>query len=248
MTGLLKDKVCIVTGAARGIGKETALLLAEEGAHVIVNDVREGSADQWIRESHLKDSLEAVYFDITDGEQVRNNLLKIKKKYKQIDVLVNNAGIEFNEAIGMITEENTEKMFQVNVWGTIQMLQNISRIMKRNPEGGSIINIASMVGLRGNAGQLGYAATKGAVIALTKSAAKELAASGIRVNAIAPGLTETAMMAQTDREKLEKRISNICMGRLAEPGDIAGACVFLASNLATYISGQVLAVDGCTIM
>ena len=244
MTGLLKDKVCIVTGAARGIGKETALLLAEEGAHVIVNDVREGSADQWIKESHLKDSLEAVYFDITDGEQIRNKLLIIKKKYRQIDVLVNNAGIEFNEAIGMITKENTGKMFQVNVWGTIQMLQNISRIMKRNPEGGSIINIASMVGLRGNAGQLGYAATKGAVIALTKSAAKELAASGIRVNAIAPGFIETDMTAELNEKQIEAIKGELLIGRLGQVEDIAKFAAFLASDAASYITGQVIGVDG----
>lgn len=248
MADLLKGKVCIVTGSARGIGREIASLYAEEGAAVIVNDAREGSADEWISESPVKDRLDTAYFDITEPGAVRKNVMAIKKKYGHIDVLVNNAGVEFNELIGMISRENMEKMFKVNVYGTIEMLQTVSRVMSRNENGGSIINISSMVGLRGNAGQLVYSATKGAVIALTKSAAKELASKKIRVNSIAPGLTQTAMMQQADIEKLQDRINNICMGRLAQPSDIAGGCLLLACDYSAYISGQVLPVDGCTIM
>ena len=245
---LLEGKVCIVTGSARGIGQEIATLFAEEGGQIIVNDAREGAADDWIAESTLKDRRDAMYFDITNPEAVRKNVMAIKKKYGHIDVLVNNAGVEFNELIGMISRPNMEKTFNVNVYGTIEMLQTVSRVMSRNPNGGSIINISSMVGLRGNVGQLVYSATKGAVIALTKSAAKELAPKKIRVNSIAPGLTQTAMMEQADIEKLQGRINNICMGRLAQPRDIAGGCLLLASDYASYISGQILSVDGCTIM
>lgn len=248
MTGLLQDKICIVTGAASGIGKQTALTFASEGGMVIVNGRRQGSADDWIAESPMRDRMEAVYFDVTDSEMLRTAILNIKKKYGHIDVLVNNAGVEFDEAIGMVSREKTEEMFRTNVWGTIEMLQTVSRIMARNRNGGCIINIASVTGISGNAGQLGYSATKGAVIALTKSAARELAVSGIRVNAIAPGLTKTAMMEKTDAEKLIPRIKNICMGRLAEPEDIAGGCLLLASDYARYISGQVLSVDGCSII
>ena len=133
------------------------------------------------------------------------------------------------------------------------LLVRVFREEKRNffrgaENGGSIVNIASMTALRGNRGQLVYSATKGAVVSLTKSAAKELAEKKIRVNAIAPGLTNTDMMKQADPEKLQSRINNICMGRLAEPEDIAKACLFMVSDLSTYVSGQVLAVDGCTIM
>ncbi len=248
MHGLLNEKICIVTGAGRGIGKEIAELFAEEGAVVAVNDYVEGSADQWIVESPNKDRLEAVYFDIADEIAAKSAMLDIKKKYGKIDVLVNNAGVEYNELIGMISRENMEKMFNVNVFGMINMIQIVSRIMSRNPNGGSIINISSMVGLRGNAGQLVYSATKGAVIALTKSAAKELASKKIRVNSIAPGITQTAMMEQADIEKLQNRINNICMGRVAQPKDIAGGCLLLASDYAGYISGQILPVDGMTIM
>ena len=147
-----------------------------------------------------------------------------------------------------ISRENMEKMFRVNVYGTIEMIQAVSRIMARNENGGSIINISSMVGVRGNPGQLVYSATKGAVIAVTKSAAKELAPKKIRVNSIAPGLTQTEMMEQADIEKLQNRISNISMGRIAQPKDIAGGCLLLACDYAGYISGQVLPVDGCTII
>nr|WP_295282829.1 SDR family oxidoreductase [uncultured Blautia sp.] len=248
MSGLLKDKVCLITGASRGIGKATALLFAEEGAKVIVNVRRQGSAEKWIEQSSYREQLEEKCFDITLRQEVQNNILEIKKKYGSIDVLVNNAGIEFNELIGMISEENTRKMFEVNVFGMINMIQTVSRIMRRNERGGSIINISSMTALRGNIGQMVYSATKGAVISMTRSAAKELAAGKIRVNSIAPGLTRTEMMMQTEEVKMESRIQNIMLGRIAEPEDIAGACLLLASDYADYISGQVLSADGCSIM
>ncbi len=248
MSKMLEDKVCIVTGSVRGIGKDIALLFASEGAEVVVNGPRPGSADEWIEKSDYAARLYPYYFDITDSSAIRKNVMAIYKRFGHIDVLINNAGVEYNELIGMISHENMEKMFKVNVYGTIEMIQVISRIMSRNKNGGSIINISSMVGLRGNPGQLVYSATKGAVIALTKSAAKELAPKNIRVNSIAPGLTQTEMMDQADIEKLQGRVKNICMGRIARPRDIAGGCLLLASEYAGYISGQILPVDGCTIM
>lgn len=196
----------------------------------------------------IKGEVRFLYFDVSDEKAVKNGILQIKRSCGHIDGLVNNAGLEFNELIGMISHDNMERMFSVNVYGTINMLQIVSRIMGRQQSGGSIVNITSMTALRGNKGQLVYSATKGAVISLTKSAAKELAEKKIRVNAIAPGLTNTDMMQQADPEKLQGRINNICMGKLAEPEDIANACLFMVSDLSSYISGQILAVDGCTIM
>ncbi len=248
MGNLLKDKVCIVTGSSRGIGKEIALLFSSQGAEVVVNGRKSGSADKWISDTEQHDHLYPYYFDISDPTAVRENVMAIKKKFGHIDVLVNNASVESNELIGMISRKNMEKTFCVNVYGTIEMIQAVSRIMAKNENGGSIINISSMVGLRGNPGQVVYSATKGAVVALTKSAAKELASKKIRVNSIAPGLTQTEMMEQADIKKLQGRISNICMGRIAQPRDIAGGCLLLASDYAGYISGQILPVDGCTIM
>ena len=247
MGELLKNKVCIVTGASRGIGREIAELFAAEGAVVAVNDVINGSADEWVFNSEYRENLKTYYFDVTDNRSIRENMISIKNEFGRIDVLINNAGVEYNELIGMISEEHMDKMFRVNVYGTINMIQAVSRIMSRGG-GGSIINISYMVGLRGNKGQLVYSATKGAVIAATKSAAKELASKNIRVNSIAPGLTQTKMMEEADVKKLQTRIDNICMGRIAQPGDIAGACLMLATDFASYISGQIIPVDGCTIM
>jgi len=247
---LLKNKVVIVTGAGRGIGQAMAELFAENGAVVYANDVREGTVEEWcgsVNES-ASGEIRPLYFDITNDQEVKTAVMQVKKACGHIDGLVNNAGVEFNELIGMIDRKHMQMMFSVNVFGTVNMLEIVSRVMGRQENGGSIVNIASMTALRGNRGQMIYSATKGAVISLTKSAAKELADKKIRVNAIAPGLTNTAMMQQADPEKLQSRINNICMGRLAEPEDIAGACMFMLSDLSKYVSGQILAVDGCTIM
>lgn len=250
MSLYLNEKVILVTGAARGIGKEIAKMLALNGATVFANDIIQGTIEEWAEEFNgiAEGIIIPLYFDIRDEEAAKAAIMNIRKQYGTLDGLVNNAAIEFNELIGMINRENMNKMFEVNVFGTINMLQIASRVMKKQPKGGSIVNIASLTAIRGNKGQLVYSATKGAVISLTKSAAKELANNNIRVNAIAPGLTNTAMMKQAAPEKIEDRINNICMGRLAEPEDIAKACLFMMSDLSEYISGQVLAVDGCTIM
>ena len=247
---LLENKVIIVTGAGRGIGQAMASVFAQNGAVVFANDVRIGSVEKWCKTVNetAPGQVYPLYFDICSEQEAKAAVIQAKKQYEHIDGLVNNAGIEFNELIGMISRANMEKMFSVNVYGAINMLQIVSRIMSRQPEGGSIVNIASMTALRGNRGQLVYSATKGAIVSLTKSAAKELAEKKIRVNAIAPGLTNTEMMHQAQTDKLQSRIANICMGRLAEPEDIAKACVFMLSDLSGYVSGQVLAVDGCTIM
>lgn len=247
---LLAGKVILVTGAGRGIGQAMAMQFARNGAIVYANDVCQGVIESWseaINEA-ASGQVYPLYFDICSEREAKAAVMRVKRCCGHIDGLVNNAGVEFNELIGMISHENMEKMFSVNVYGAINMLQIVSRIMGRQEQGGSIVNIASMTALRGNRGQLAYSATKGAIVSLTKSAAKELADKQIRVNAIAPGLTNTAMIQQADPEKLKSRIDNICMGRLAEPEDIANACMFMLSDLSGYVSGQVLAVDGCTIM
>lgn len=250
MSKLLEGKVCLITGASKGIGKAMAELFVENGAIVYANSSKEGSIEDWVEEWNIKypGKVFSSYFDVVEEEQVKKAVLTIRKENKCIDVLVNNAAVEFNELIGMISRQNTELMLRTNVIGVINCIQLVSRIMQRQTNGGSIINLTSMTAMRGNRGQLVYSATKGAVISITKSAAKELANKKIRVNAIAPGLTVTPMMAQVDPEKLKERINNVCMGRLAEPVDIARAALFLASGLSGYVSGQVLAVDGCTIM
>ena len=245
MKKLLEGQICLVTGAGRGIGREIAETFYEAGATVYCNATSVESL-QWVAQTGAAELIQ-LPFDITDPEQCRLAVLQIMKEKKQLDVLVNNAGVEFNERIGFFDRAHRDKMFSVNVFGPLELIQLSARLMQRKQKG-SIINIVSKVGIYGNPGQLVYSATKGALIAVTKSAAKELAPGGIRVNAVAPGLTETDMLKTTSAEFLEARIKNIGMGRLAQPSDIANTCLFLASDLSTYLTGQVIEVEGATIM
>lgn len=249
MERLLSEKVCIVTGAAQGIGKAIAERMAADGAIVYACDRVEGAMDDWARDcsGRHQTRVQPLYFDVTDAAAVKSVLMSVFKSEKHIDVLVNNAGVVFNKKIGMIVREETELMFRVNVIAVIELVQLVSRLMARTG-GGSIVNIASVTAVLGSPGQSAYSATKGAIIAFTKSAAKELAAQGIRVNAVAPGIVKTERFAElyeASGEKIDARIQRIALGRLGTPADVANACSFLASDRASYISGQVLGVDGC---
>lgn len=239
MNLLLENKVCIITGAAQGIGHQIAKQFAADGAIVYACDKQEFSTDN--------ERIHSIVMDITDADCVKANLMQIFKAEGRIDCLVNNAGVVYNRKIGMIIREETERMFLVNVIAVLELIQLCSRIMVRNG-GGSIVNIASVTAVLGSPGQVAYSATKGAIISMTKSAAKELAPLGIRVNAVAPGIVQTERFAElyeANGNKIDERIQRIALGRLGTPEDIAHACAFLASNRANYISGQILGVDGC---
>lgn len=241
---MLKDKICIVTGAAQGIGRAIALRLIEDGAAVYGCDRAPGSMD---RLAAGNDAFHPLYFDVTDASAAKSAMMQVKKEQGRIDVLVNNAGVVFNKKIGMIVREETELMFRVNVIAVIELTQLVSRMMARTG-GGSIVNIASVTAVLGSAGQAAYSATKGAVISFTKSAAKELAAQGIRVNAVAPGIVKTERfeeLYEASGDKIDTRIGRIALGRLGAPEDVANAVAFLASDRASYISGHILGVDGC---
>lgn len=241
---ILKDKICVVTGAAQGIGNAIARNMLAEGATVYGCDLREGSMAAMEEENP---DFHALYFDVSDAAAAKAAMMGVKKEHGRIDVLVNNAGIVFNKKIGMIVREETELMFRINVIAVIELTQLVSRIMARTG-GGSIVNIASVTAVLGSAGQSAYSATKGAIISFTKSAAKELAPQGVRVNAVAPGIVKTERfeeLYEASGDKIDARIGRIALGRLGLPEDIARACSFLASDNASYISGQILGVDGC---
>lgn len=249
MERFLENKVCIITGAAQGIGKSIAERFASDGAIVYACDRAEGVMDEWAETCSRKYGMRVcpLYFDVTDAVAVKSAFMSVFKREGRIDALINNAGVVFNKKIGMILRSETELMFQVNVIAVIEMVQLISRLMARG-HGGSIVNIASVTAVLGSPGQSAYSATKGAIISFTKSAAKELASQGIRVNAVAPGIVKTERFSELyeeSGEKIDNRIQKIALGRLGTPEDIADACAFLVSNRSSYISGQILGVDGC---
>lgn len=245
---MLNNKVCLVTGAARGIGMSIAEKFASEGACVYALDLPSAVFElQEYKDENTGGEIIHVRADITDSENVRAVYMQIKKAQKKLDVLANNAALISYEMLGMISKDNLRKMFEVNVFAMIEMIQYASRLMTRN-NGGSIINMASIVGTHGASGQLAYSAAKGAVVALTKSAAKELAHNNIRVNAIAPGMVATKRLVAEMSGRFEDKTNNIGLGRMALPDDIANAFAFLASDSAAYISGQILGVDGCMVL
>ena len=201
--GLLDGKVCLVTGASRGIGFATVKRFAQEGATVYANARTSGVIDDFCAELSEKynSSVQPVYFDVRDEAEAKKAIIRIRKETGRLDVLVNNAGIMKDALIGMISRDLMQEIYETNVFGVMNMIQLASKVMMFQ-KSGSIINLSSIVGLEGNPGQLVYSATKGAVTAMTKTAAKELAAQGIRVNAVAPGMIDTDMFRSIGDEKL----------------------------------------------
>ena len=245
----MNNKVAVVTGGSRGIGRAIALELAKEGYFVVVN--YNGSVE---RAQEVKKEIEEaggsaalVQCDVSDFQACEEFIKNVVSEYKTIDVLVNNAGITKDGLLMRMSEEDFDRVIDINLKGTFNCVRFASRYMMKQRQG-RIINISSVVGVAGNAGQANYAASKAGIIGLTKSAARELASRNITVNAIAPGFIETEMTDVLSDEIKEKSASQIPLGKFGKPEDIASTVAFLASEKAGYITGQVIHVDGGMVM
>ncbi|MCX9088641.1 MAG: 3-oxoacyl-ACP reductase FabG [Candidatus Methanoperedens sp.] len=243
----LENKVVIITGAGSGIGKETALLFAKEGAKVVVADVNEKGGEETVAE--IKRNGDGFFFklDVSNREQSKQMAKTVLEKYGKIDVLINNAGIVQDAFVSKMTEQQWDKVIDINLKGVFNCIQAVVDIMM-NQGSGVIINTSSIVGLNGNVGQVNYSATKAGLIGMTKTLAKELGKKGIRVNAVAPGFIATPMTAAVPEKILEMMTEKTPLRRLGKPEDIANAYLYLASDESNFVNGAVLSVDGGLII
>lgn len=243
---ILNNKNAIITGAASGIGKATVKVFAENGANVWAFARRPNEEF----ESHLQKLTEGcgcwikpVYVDLTNEEDLKKAFMEIKRENLPIDCLINNAGASYDALLPMISKQKALDLFQINFFAHVQLTQYVSRIMTRQKRG-SIVFTGSYLGFDGNRGQMIYSATKAAVHGMTKSLSKELMDSGIRVNAVAPGVVETKLLQSMTTDEYDQAISKSLMRRAAKPDEIANMIMVLASDLSSYVTGQIVRVDG----
>jgi 3-oxoacyl-[acyl-carrier protein] reductase len=249
---LLKGKKALITGGTAGIGKAIAILFAEQGADVAIfgtNAERAGAALKEIEAARIDPNQKtaAHLVDVSKTAEVDSTLETLLKEWENFDVLINNAGITRDGLLIRMKEEDWDTVMQVNLKSVYNTCRTLSRVMMKR-RAGSIINISSVIGLTGNAGQVNYAASKAGMIGFTKSLAKELASRNVRVNCIAPGYIETQMTETLSDTVKEAVLAKIPMSRIGHPRDIAHAALFLASDLSSYLTGQVLTVDGGMVM
>ncbi len=241
----LESKIAIVTGGAQGIGREIAIALANEGVNIAVADMNEQQAQTTAQEitSVTKREAIAIKLNVANLKEVEEAMNKILDKFKKIDILINNAGITRDNLILRMSEDEWDSVLSVNLKGVFNCTKICSKLMLKQ-RSGRIVNIASVVGLMGNAGQINYSASKGGVIALTKTCARELASRGILVNAVAPGYIRTAMTDKLSPEVKQQLEKIIPLNRLGEPSDVAKVVVFLCTDDSSYITGQIISVNG----
>lgn len=249
---LLKAKKALITGGTAGIGKEIAVAFARQGADVAIFGTNAERAAQVLQELELaklfpEQHFESFIVNVSDKPSVESAIQQLIGKWNQIDILVNNAGITRDGLLMRMSEEDWDQVLDVNLKSVYNTCQALVRPMIK-AKGGKIINISSVVGLTGNAGQANYAASKSGMIGFTKALAQELATRNVCVNCIAPGFIQTRMTDALNEGQKEGILKKIPMGRMGDPQDIANAAVFLASNLSDYVTGQVLTVDGGMVM
>jgi len=245
---ILKDRVALITGGARGIGRDMALLFAAEGSDIAICDVNQEALDATKRDIEaLGRRAEGFVVDVTNLAQVEEMVNKILDKFQKIDILVNNAGITRDGLIVRMSEKDFDSVIAVNLKGTFNCTKSVSKVMMKQRYG-KIISVASIIGIMGNAGQANYAASKAGIIGLTKSVAKELASRNVNVNAIAPGFIETDMTAKLADDVKSQMLTLIPLNRFGKAIDVAKAALFLASDVSSYITGQVIQVDGGMVM
>lgn len=242
---LLEGKTALVTGGSRGIGKEIVTRFLEEGADVWYVSTRESPHGTEMEElaKTLGRKITWKQGDVGDEERVNNLVKEVLEEASTLDILVNNAGITRDGLIFRMSRDDWEQVMKINLESAFLFCRPIARQMVKQKKG-SIINVSSVVGVRGNGGQCNYSASKAGLIGLTKSLAKEIASRGIRVNALAPGFIETSMTESLGEEIKKKLAEEIPMGRIGGPKDVADTAVFLASDLSCYITGQVIGIDG----
>jgi 3-oxoacyl-[acyl-carrier protein] reductase len=240
----LENKIALVTGAARGIGQAIALQLAADGADLALCDVKaEWLDDTAAKVKALGRRAEIYAMDVSVGAAVGEAVAQIAADFGRIDVLVNNAGITRDTLLIRMSEEDWDAVLDINLKGAFLVTKAVARIMMKQRTG-AIVNIASVVGVMGNPGQVNYSASKGGLIALTRTLAKELGSRNVRINAVAPGFIRTAMTDKLPESAKEAMLRNVPLGRPGEPEDVAKAVAFLAGDQAAYISGQTLPVCG----
>lgn len=241
----LKDQVAFVTGATAGIGKAIAETFVKAGAHVVAIGTNEERGQELVNSSNGQITFMKV--DVSNKEQVEKAIEDTLAKFQKIDILVNNAGITRDGLLMRMTDDDWERVLAVNLTSAFYTSRAVMRPFMKAKRG-KIINVSSVVGIMGNAGQTNYAASKGALISFSKSLAKEVASRNITVNCIAPGYIDTSMTDKIPENKRQEAISHIPLGRMGKPEDIAEGCLFLATSAADYITGQVIVIDGGLVM
>lgn len=245
----LQGKTAIITGAGRGIGKIIAMKLSEMGANIVINDIPISADTDKTAEEINNNGRNAIVIkgDVRNTEDVQEVVKGAMDRFGSVDILVNNAGITRDTLIMKMSEKDWDDVLDINLKGAFNCIKSVTRIMMKQ-RSGTIINVASVVGVMGNAGQANYASSKAGLIGLTKSVAKELAPRGITCNAIAPGFIQSDMTDKLTESVKEQYMSNIPLRRFGTPDDVGNVVAFLASESANYITGQVLHIDGGLVM